>query len=339
MAGAWMQSQAQAMDGRGVDVNTTFGLFPDFVTQTGELLAALDAQQAAVRRTVASTGAVFDAISEREGDLRGLITDAERLFSTTGARNEQLAAIFEALPRFERESRALLPELTALARAGEPVVRRLQPAADEMGPTFAALDALSPELDGLFSQLDAVVSASERGLPALERVLGDLPPVLDAFQPSLRNVNPMVDYLGTHRREITAFLANTTAATLARDLPDTFNPGATEGTPIHYLRTAQTLAPEALTFYPRNLGSTRTNSYAAPGAGDRLAGGLPVLAPELCANGDVAPPSSAIPESLTPLIPTYVFRTTGRDAARPGCTGQGTFPGFGTTFPQLRAEP
>jgi hypothetical protein len=64
-----------------------------------------------------------------------------------------------------------------------------------------------------------------------------------------------------------------------------------------------------------------------------------VLAPELCANGDVALPASAIPESLTPLIPTYVFRTTGRDTARPGCAGQGPFPGFGTTFPQLRAEP
>jgi phospholipid/cholesterol/gamma-HCH transport system substrate-binding protein len=282
---------------------------------------------------------VFDAISEREGDLRGLITDAERLFATTGARNEQLAAIFEELPRFERESRAVLPELTELAKAGEPVVRRLQPAADEMGPTFAALDELSPELDGFFSQLDAVVTASEHGLPAFERVLDELPPVLAAFQPWLRNVDPMVDYLGRNKREITAFLANTTAASLARDLPDTFNEGATAGSAIHYLRTAQTLAPEALTFYPRNLGSTRTNAYAAPGNGDRLAGGLPVLSPELCGGGDVAPPASAIPETLTPLIPKYVFRTTGRDAARPGCTGQGAFPGFGTTFPQLRAEP
>jgi hypothetical protein len=163
--------------------------------------------------------------------------------------------------------------------------------------------------------------------------------VLDAFQPWLRNVNPMVEYLGRNEREITAFLANTTGATLGRDLPDAFNPGATAGEPVHYLRTAQTLAPEALTSYPRNLGSTRTNAYPVPGAGDRLAGGLPVISPELCGNGDVAPPASAIPETLTPLIQQYVFRTSGRDAARPGCTAQGPQPGFGTTYPQLRAEP
>jgi virulence factor Mce-like protein len=336
---AWMQSQAQAMDGRGVDVNTTFGLFPEFVAQSTEVLATLDAQQSAVRETVARTGEVFDAISEREGDLRGLIAEANRLFSTTGARNEQLAAIFRELPRFERESRLVLPRLTELAQAGAPVVRQLQPAADELAPTAAALEALAPELDGFFSQLDAVVTASERGLPALERVLDEVPPVLDAFQPWLRNVNPMVGHLGRYKREITAFLGNTTGATLGRDLPDAFNPGATAGAPVHYLRTAQTLAPEALAFYPRNLGSTRTNAYPAPGAGDALASGLPVLSPELCANGDVAPPATAIPETLAPLIQQYVFRTTGRDAARPGCTPQSPQPGFGTAYPQLRAEP
>jgi phospholipid/cholesterol/gamma-HCH transport system substrate-binding protein len=339
----WMQSQAQATAGRGVDVNSTFGLFPGFVDETTRVMATLDSQAGAVRAAVASTGDVFDAISEREGDLRGLIAASERLFGATAARDEQLAAIFRELPRFERESRAFLPELTKLADAGRPVVRQLQPAADEMAPTFAALAELSPELDAFFSRLDEVVTASERGLPAFERVLDELPPVLDAFRPWLRNVNPMAGYLGQHRREITAFLANTTAASLARDLPETFeradDPDPTLGRPIHYLRTSQTLSPEALTFYPRALGSSRGNAYQAPGTGDRLAGGLPVLAPELCGNGDVAPPATAIPESLAPLVKQFAFRTEGRDVARPGCPAQGPFPGFGTTFPQLRAEP
>jgi phospholipid/cholesterol/gamma-HCH transport system substrate-binding protein len=333
----WMQSQAQAMEGRGVDINTTFGLFPGFVDEMTNLFATLDTQSDAVRETVARTGDVFDAISEREGDLRGLIGASERLFSTTAARNEQLADIFRELPRFERESRAFLPEVTKLANAGRPVVQQLQPAADEMAPTFAALAELSPELDGFFSKLDAVVTASERGLPAFERVLDELPPVLDAFQPWLRNVNPMVGYLGQHKREITAFIANTTAASLERDLAETL-PGS-NGRPVHYLRTSQTLSPEALTFYPRPLGSSRANAYPVPGAGDRLAAGLPVLSPELCANGDVAQPTSSIPETLTPLISQYAFRTGGRDVARPGCAPQGPYPGFGTGFPQLRAEP
>jgi hypothetical protein len=67
------------------------------------------------------------------------------------------------------------------------------------------------------------------------------------------------------------------AARLARDVADTL-PGA-NGSAVHYLRTSQTLSPEALAFYPRSLGSSRANAYPVPGAGDRLAGGLPVLSP------------------------------------------------------------
>jgi len=58
-----------------------------------------------------------------------------------------------------------------------------------------------------------------------------------------------------------------------------------------------------------------------------------------CSNGNPAPPSSATPSTLVPLIQQYVFRTTGRDIAAPPCTAQGPVPGFSTLFPQLRADP
>jgi phospholipid/cholesterol/gamma-HCH transport system substrate-binding protein len=332
----WMQSQAQAVRGRGVDINAAFGQLPGFAEHFDDLLATLDAQGSAVRKTISTTGDVFDAISQREGELRGLVTDANRLFATTGARNRDLAAIFQALPRFERESSATLPKLTQLATAADPVVRQLQPAASELGPTFDKLNALSPEFDGLFTKLNDVVTASQKGLPAFDAILGRLPSLLDAFQPFLRNANPMVQYIGQHKREVTAFFANVSAASLARDQRDVLL-GAKEA--VHYLRTAQTLSPEALAFYPRSLGSGRQNAYLAPGAFDKLASGLPVLTTMPCGNGDPAPPTTAIPDTLAPLVQQYAFRTDGRNVARPACRGQGTYPGLSTTFPQLRAEP
>jgi phospholipid/cholesterol/gamma-HCH transport system substrate-binding protein len=330
----WMQSQAQAITGRGTDINAFFAEFPGFVEQFDNLFATLDAQQSAVRKTVASTGAFFDAISEREGELRGLVSDADRLFATTGARNRDLAQIFRELPRFERESTATLPALTAFGNVARPAVRKLQPAASEMGPTFAALQRLSPEFDGFFGQLSSVVDASKRGLPAFDRILDQIPPLLDDFQPFLRDANPMVRYIGDSKREVTAFFANTTAASLARDV----NLERTKE-PVHYLRTAQTLSPESLAFYPRPLGTSRQNAYAAPGAFDRLAAGLTSLEAATCANGDVAPPAAAEPDTLVALVQAFAFRTEGRDTARPPCVGQGPFPGFSTVFPQLRADP
>jgi phospholipid/cholesterol/gamma-HCH transport system substrate-binding protein len=325
----WLQSQGAAVEARGADINAGFASLPAFVESADHLLATLDSQAAAVRRLVASTGDFFSAISEREGELRGLITDSDRLFKTTAARNGQLADIFRALPRFEREATATLPPLTAFARHARPIVKRLQPAADQLAPVSEDVERLSPELEGFFERIDQVATAAKPGLPAFNRLLERFPALLDAFQPFLRNANPVVRYIGAHKREVTAFFANTAAAAEAHDAAHS---------DLHYLRTSQTLGPEALSFYPRTLGSTRLNPYFAPGTFDQLSSGLPVLDRTHCESGDVAPPP-LVEGTLSELAILYGFRSGSRDIARPPCRPQGAFPGFGTQYPQVRAEP
>ncbi|MGH2763258.1 MAG: MlaD family protein [Thermoleophilaceae bacterium] len=337
--GTWMQSQAAAVEGRGADLNAAFANLPAFAEGSEDLLAQLNAQTEAVKQTIAYTGDFFDAISERDGQLRALIVESERLFGTIADRNRAFADIWREFPRFERESRLTLPRLTRFAEVAEPIVRQLQPAATEMGPTFEAFRELSPEFEGFFRRLGPVITASERGVPAFERTMRRIPPLFEDFQPFLRNFNPMIRYLDLNRREITAFVGNLVAASLARDLAGRAGtlPRATDD--VHYLRTAQPLGPEALSFYPRPLGNSRANAYALPGHGDRLASGLPVYDTRGCDNGDVPPPESADPPELQPLVELYAFRTSGRDVARPGCVGQGAFPEFGTSFPRLEPEP
>jgi virulence factor Mce-like protein len=337
----WMQSQAAAGEGRAADLNAAFAALPEFVTASEALMRELNAQDEAVSETIASTGDFFDAISERDGQLRSLIVESNRLFQATAERNREFAAIWAELPRFERESRLTLPRLTRFSQVGKPVVEDLQPAATEMAATFAAMGRQGKVFKGFFRRLGPVISASKRGVPAFERTMAELPPLLEDFEPWLRNFNPMARHLDTNRREITSFMANLTAATNGRDLTDVLPRAQQLGSrdPVHFLRVAAPLGPESLAFYPRPLGNSRANAYAAPGALDRLASGLPVYDTRGCSNGDVAPPTSADPPELAPLIPLYAFRTTGRDVARPGCVAQGPYPGFGTSFPQLRADP
>ena len=95
----WMQSQAGAVVGRGEDINESFGNLPGFVDSGNKLLAELNGQSAAVRGLVANTGQFFNAISARRGELSGLITAANSLFTTTAQRNQDLADVFKALPR------------------------------------------------------------------------------------------------------------------------------------------------------------------------------------------------------------------------------------------------
>ena len=244
----WMQSSSAAVAGRGADINATLGNLPAFEASAEEILRQLNAQSGAVTKAISSTADVFDALSEREGQLRTLVTGSNRLFQVTAARNQQLAQIFRELPRFERESRLTLPRLTEFSDAALPTVKQLQPAATAAAPTFAALNEASGDFRTFFTTLGPVIDASRRGVPALEQTLAQLPPLFDDFQPFLSNLDPIVRYLGLNKREITALLGNFVGATAGRD---------TSADQMHYVRATAPLGPQSLSFLPRPLGSSR----------------------------------------------------------------------------------
>jgi hypothetical protein len=150
--------------------------------------------------------------------------------------------------------------------------------------------------------------------------------------PFLRNANPVFEFLGLYKRELTAFFANVVAATEATSPPRAGHPA------LNYLRTENPLSPLSLAFYPHIPGFARQNAYAQPGSFDQLATGLPVFDSQSCSNPNPAPPTSSIPDGVVPLIQAYVFRSTDRNVPAPPCKQQGPFAG-GTQFPQLRASP
>ena len=62
-----------------------------------------------MQRLISNTGVVFDALTERDGQLRSLIENSNtRVRDDRGARPASCRQTFVALPTFERESRATL---------------------------------------------------------------------------------------------------------------------------------------------------------------------------------------------------------------------------------------
>jgi phospholipid/cholesterol/gamma-HCH transport system substrate-binding protein len=330
----WMQEQAVAMDGRGAEINATFQEFPELVDNFAALSQTLEAQNTAVRETVSSTGAFFRALSARQGDLRGLISAADKTFNTIGDRNEQLAEIFRRFPAFERASTELLPKVTELAEQADPTVVRLQQVATQMTPAFQAVEDLSPDLARFMTRLTPVADAAEKGLPAFDRILGQFPPLLEDFGPFTRTINPLLRYLGEHKNDITAFFGNVTSATNPR-VPYS---GRAAGN-AHLLRAGLSLSPQGLSFQPRAFGQSRNNPYMEPGGMKNLATGLRTLTPQSCGNGDPAPPTGMADADLMGRLQTYAFRGGGRDVPRPPCVAQGPRSGYNTIFPQLTADP
>jgi phospholipid/cholesterol/gamma-HCH transport system substrate-binding protein len=291
----WMQTQAQAIAGHGRDVNDALGNLGPFAEDAAELVDILNRQDAAVSQLISNTGVVFEALTERDGQLRSLIENADRVFATTAARDRELQEAFMALPTFERESRETVTRLTRFARDTDPLVTQLRPAARELSPTLEDLSALAPDLRDFFRDLGPLITASERGFPAAERVLEDLRPLLGQVDPALRQLNPLLDWLGLYRRELTAFFANTVAATQATTV--------SQDGPLHYLRTTNPLNPENLAVYPKRLPTNRTNPYTHPGVFSQLRDGLPSYETRHCTNGPIPTISNVPSQTVPPVIP------------------------------------
>ncbi len=299
----WMQQAAIATAGRGADLSAAIANLEPFAEQTNKLLRVLDTQDEAVSRFVKNTGVVFGALSERQGQLRGLVQNSATVFATTAQRNEDLRDAFRALPTFLDESRLTLRKLDEFSTLANPVITQLRPSGPLLSGTLRQIARVSPDLKGFFVGFRKLARRSKKGLPALQDLLNiDLPPLLTQLNPFLRQVTPIITAARLYDREITSFLGNVTGITQA-----TTATAATDGQPAHYLRTLDApLNPEVFSVWPTNRPQLNRNSaYEVPDWADALASGtLPSFETAQCAAG---PNAQLLPG--TPLDPDFIPRS------------------------------
>jgi len=335
----WMVSQGRAFKDHGQDLNDALGNLAPFAEDTSTLLQILNEDSSDVRRLIRNTGGVFTALTERRGQLRGLISNSNRVFETTAARNRALQETFRILPTFLQESRRTLVRVTAFADNANPLVTQLRPAARELSPTLVALGTLAPDLRDLFRDLDPLITVSRTGLPATSQFLDELRPLLDATDPFLRNLNPILQWVGLYKHEITAFFANDVASTQASSL------GSDQKTQLHYLRTTNPLNPENLAIYPKRIKSNRSNPYVAPLGYKTMP--IKVFGRYLCTNNEVPTiPSTAVgdllPQSLFDLINRFAYAGAGSNVPAPPCEEQaplGNLIGQSGKYPHVTEAP
>ena len=302
----WMEDAAVALRGRGPDLSAALGNLEPFASEGSRLLGILDSQRRATGEFIRNTGEVLAALSERGGQLQGLVRNADQVFATTAARDRELGQAFVALPTFLDESRLTLDRLERFAVDTHPLVRQLLPAARELSPTLVDLGELAPELDAFFLNLRPAIGAAKRGLPALRDVLDDeLPPLLGELGPFMRQFIPIAQTVHDYRHEVTAFLGNAAAAT------NGFNRPVEGGDQIvRYLRLISPLGPEALAAYPNRLKTGRTNPYVAPLGYQNLPGALEGFETRQCGAG-----LTAKLDPNTPNDPDFYQRFPGATAA------------------------
>jgi phospholipid/cholesterol/gamma-HCH transport system substrate-binding protein len=352
----WMEDGATAVEGRAGDLNAALGNLDPFTEEGARLMRLLDQQRLAVSQLLRDGGETFEALSERQGALRGLIENSEAVFSTTADRDRQLAEIFRIMPTFLDESRLTLARLGRFSDETNPLITQLRPVARELGPTAIELERLAPQLERFFEGLLPTARLSPRGFRALRALLDeDLGPLLRRLVPFTNELNPVVRVVRSYRREITAFFANTAAATNAFTNPEEAN-----GRRVRYLRTTSPIGPEALSSYPLRLSSNRTNPYVKPGGYENLRQTLESFQTNHCGGAGLEawvdldddagfppnPPTAGFPDTFVERLHEYAFSgvptrpgniVSSEDVPTPRCAKQEPFRSVGGP-PQERSD-
>ncbi len=193
----WMQTQAQAISGRGRDLNDALGNLAPFAEDTADIVSILNKQEGAVSRLIANTGVVFGALSERDGQLRSLIENTNSVFATTASRDERAAGgVPGAADVREGVAADVQPARRVRARdrpADHPAAAR---GARALADAAATSQDISPDLRNLLEQLQPLIDASVKGFPAAEKTLEDLRPLVAQLDPATAQLAPAVEFIG-----------------------------------------------------------------------------------------------------------------------------------------------
>ena len=304
----FLKGFARTVEDRGADLNAAVGNMPPFAEDAGDLVRVLHSQRRAVRRLVSDSGAVFESLGRRQGEISGLVRALDTLLGATARRNVELAETVRILPTTLRELRPTLGELETVSREARPLVRDLRPAARALAPTLREALPLAPDLRGLFGDLDRVIAIADEALPATTATVEAARPLFRLLVPVLQEAAPVVDYLGLYKRDVVNAISGIASATQASERPQGGGPA------IHYLRALVPVAAEGLVAAQERFGTNRHNPYLLPGALEKLATQLETFD---CRNeGNQSPPGAAAPPCV--VAPNLDFQ------------------GRKTRFPQLR---
>jgi phospholipid/cholesterol/gamma-HCH transport system substrate-binding protein len=204
----WQQDTGEAVEGRGDDLNDSFGNLPRFVASGKDVLEVLNQHDRGIRRLVRNTGVTFEALNTRENQLRALFRNTDQAFSATAEQKEALAETFAIFPTFLDESRKTMVDLESFSRQTRPLVRDLRPALRDLRPTLRDLRALAPDLTNFYRDLDPLITVAKRGMPALREVLEGAEPLLGQLQPFLEELNPILEWLEYHQHTTADFFSN-----------------------------------------------------------------------------------------------------------------------------------
>ncbi len=341
----WLQQQAIALRGRGDDLNEALGTLPIFFSEGNNVLTVFERQHEETKELIRSSADVFEAIDSREGQLTELVTASNRLLSVTARRNEQLAQTWREFPAFLRAAKITVKRFTPFTQNTSAFVDRTTDIANEFSPTIKQSVDVANETRQLVDNLDPTLDRADTSLPYINEFLDLSKPLLSQADPFLRNLNPVLEFIGLYQAEIAAAFGNDASASQTRIAVNALGEKKRYG---NVLKVFANASPTGLGYSANRYDKSRGNAYPATGWYNPLESGLKVFDAAHCAgipvpalDPDTTKYDAAFPGTTgfrTLLVKYFYNGDDTAPLAAPACVDQGpvTFGGETTYYPHVR---
>ena len=264
---AFLSGSASSLAGRGEDVNSALGNLDPALADLNAIVGVLEGEQASVGQLLRSGATVFTTLGRRSADLQSLITAGDQVLSATAARNAALTATVDALPAFQAQLRTTLGHVRSSLGIAKPSLDALLPAAPLLAPALSGLISLSGPALRLLHAAPRLLDDSIVALPAIERFNRAFHPALKALLPAVKQVSPIINFIGLYSTELTTAMANLAASLEAR------TPANVPGGSASYLRSLAIIGNESVFGQSVREPTNRSNAYFSPGELAQVANG------------------------------------------------------------------
>jgi virulence factor Mce-like protein len=256
---AFLAGSATSLAGHAVELSNALGNLDPAASDLQQIVTTLDQQQGDVQTLLRGSAIILGTLGQRSAALRTLVTDGDQVLSATAARDAQLRATVNALPSFLVGLRSTLRSAGTSLALAKPSLDALVPVAPLLAPVLRQVISLSGPAVSLLHQAPRLLRDSTAALPAIARFNRAFHPALDALLPAVKQIVPLIDFVGLYHTELTTAMANLAAGLEATAPAQTLSGSAS------YLRSISVLSNESLFGHAVREPSNRDNTNFAPG--------------------------------------------------------------------------
>jgi phospholipid/cholesterol/gamma-HCH transport system substrate-binding protein len=196
------------LNGHGAELNNLFGSLLPTVNNGNTLFNVLNPERTQVQQLIDDTGRVFQALSVRTAQWRGLITDAKATAVAVASRAGQFRQTLNELPGVLTQARSTVSLLNGFSTRATPVFSNLRVASYDLSPAIAQLEPTAADARVFFRDLKPFLVNFKPLVTQLKPASQTLKTVVVPLDAVLRQADPALGYLSAYSREFGSFFSN-----------------------------------------------------------------------------------------------------------------------------------